>query len=127
MKQLFSLIGFLIITCSVAAQSNNQNKKVVTNSEPTYPKGDQALYAEVYSNLEYPEEAVKKHTVGEVMLSFDVKPDSSVSNVIIISGVGDGVDEAVGKYIERLKFAPALQNGRPVKMNTIYTFPVKAH
>ena len=127
MKQLFSLIGFLIITCSVAAQSNNQNKKVVTNSEPTYPKGDQALYAEVYSNLEYPEEAVKKHTVVEVMLSFDVKPDSSVSNVIIISGVGDGVDEAVGKYIERLKFAPALQNGRPVKMNTIYTFPVKAH
>jgi TonB family protein len=127
MKNLFLTFIFLLIGCSAFSQSDPQNKKVVTNSEPAYPKGEQALYTEVLYNLKYPEEAKKKYVEGEVMISFDVKPDSTVSNIIIISGVGNGVDEELKKYIEKLRFAPAIQNGKPVKMNTMYTFPVKAH
>lgn len=120
----------IILSSSLLAQEKSkegQNMKVVTNSEPTYPKGEQALYTEVMYNTKYPEEAKKKYIAGEVTLSFDVKPDSTVSNVIIISGVGNGVDEEVKKMVEQLKFAPAVQNGVKIKMNTIYTFPVKAH
>jgi TonB family protein len=119
----------LMISYSSFSQSKNdtQNINVVTNSEPVYPKGDQELYMEVMNKTKYPEEAKKSYAEGEVTLSFDVKTDSTVSNVIIISGVGHGVDEEVKKLIEKLKFAPAIQNGKPVKMSTMYTFPVKAH
>jgi TonB family protein len=128
MKKIFCLIILsLIVSFSFAQSTDPQNKKVITNSEPAYPKGDQALYAEVLNNIKYPEEAKKKYIEGEVMLSFDVKADSTVSNIIVISGVGNGVDEEVAKYIGKLKFSPAIQNGKAVKMNTMYTFPVKAH
>jgi TonB family protein len=108
-------------------KKDTQNKKVVTNSEPSYSKGDAALYAEVMNNTKYPQEAIKNYIEGEVTLSFDVRQDSLVSNIIIISGVEHGVDEEVKKLVEKLKFSPAVQNGKAVKMNTMYTFPVKAH
>jgi len=121
---------FLLVSAGVAAQEkagDPQNMKVVTNSEPAYPKGDPALYTEVMNTINYPEAAKKKYVEGEVTLSFDVKADSTVANVIIISGVGNGVDEEVKKLVEKLKFSPGLQNGKAVKMSTMYSFPVKAH
>ena len=78
-------------------------------------------------NLKYSDESKKKYIAGEVTLSFDVKVDSTVTNAVIISGVGYGVDEEVKKLIETLKFNPGVQNGTPMKMNTMYTFPIKAH
>ncbi|OFY87250.1 MAG: hypothetical protein A3F72_17275 [Bacteroidetes bacterium RIFCSPLOWO2_12_FULL_35_15] len=115
----FSNLGF--------AQADKQNIKVITNSEPTYPKGDQELYNYVFNNINYSEEAKKKYLEGEVMLSFDVKTDSTVTNIIVISGVGLGVDEEVKRIVQKIKFTPAKQNGIVVKMNTMYTFPIKAH
>ena len=100
---------------------------MVTNTEPAFPKGDNALFTYVYMNLKYSDESKKKYIEGEVTLSFDVKPDSTVTNAMVISGVGYGVDEEVKKLIQSLKFSPGVQNGMVIKMNTMYTFPIKAH
>lgn len=128
MKKFLSSCVFAFLTVSAFSQSGDpQNKKVITDSEPAYPKGEQALYSEVMYSIKYSEEAKSKYLEGEVTIGFDVKPDSTVSNITIISGVGYGVDEEIKKYIEKLKFAPAVQNGRKVKMSTMYTFPIKAH
>lgn len=126
MKYTVCLLLFIFAGTAVVAQ-DKQNIKVTTNSEPSYPKGDNALYTYVYMNLKYSEESKKKYIEGEVTLSFDVKPDSTVVNASVISGVGYGVDEEVKKLIQSLKFSPGMQNGTPIKMNTMYTFPVKAH
>ncbi len=127
MKKINLLL--LLIACSLISfsQTDKQNIKVVTNTEPTFPKGDQELYNYVYSNIRYSEEAKKKYLEGEVTLSFDVKIDSTVTNTIVISGLGYGVDEEVKRIVQKLKFSPAKQNGIIVKMNTMYTFPIKAH
>lgn len=127
MKNIILLLIFLLVSFVSFAQADKQNIKVVTNTEPSFPKGDNALYSYVYMNLKYSEESKKKYVEGEVTLSFDVKPDSTVTNAIIISGVGYGVDEEVKKLIQTLKFSPGVQNGMVIKMNTMYTFPVKAH
>ena len=126
MKKSAFLLMFIAFSVAGIAQ-DKQNIKVVTSTEPSYPGGDNVLYSYVMNNLKYPDEAIKKYISGEVMVSFDVKADSVVSNVIVISGVGYGVDEEVKKLIQTLKFIPAVQNGVVVKMNTMYTFPVKAH
>jgi TonB family protein len=130
MKKQIVLSIFLLFSIVDFAQqpvSDKQNMKVVTNSEPSYPKGDNELYTYVLYNVKYSEEAKKKYIEGEVTLSFDVRTDSVVCNMVLISGVGYGVDEEVKKLVQTLKFIPGLQNGAPVKMNTMYTFPVKAH
>lgn len=119
---MFSASGFAQET-----KPDKQNKLVVTDAEPSFPKGDNELYQYVLYNLNYSEESKKKYVEGEVSLSFDVKPDSTVSNMILISGVGYGIDDEVKKLIGKLKFIPGVQNGFPIKMNTMYSFPVKAH
>ncbi len=126
MKKIVFLL-ICIIACECAKAQDKQNIKIVTNTEPSYPGGDNVLYSYVMNNIKYPQGAIKKYIAGEVTLSFDVKADSTVTNVIVISGVGNGIDEEVKKLIQSLKFIPGVQNGTTVKMNTIYTFPVKAH
>lgn len=119
---LFSILGFAQET-----KPDKQNKQVVTDTEPSFPKGDNELYQYVLYNLNYSEESKKKYIEGEVTLSFDVKADSSVNNIVLISGVGYGIDDEVKKLIGKLKFIPGVQNGFPIKMNTMYSFPIKAH
>lgn len=119
---VFSVSGFAQET-----KTDKQNKQVVTDTEPSFPKGDNELYQYVLYNLNYSEESKKKYIEGEVTLSFDVKADSTVSNMVLISGVGYGIDDEVKKLIGKLKFIPGVQNGFPIKMNTMYSFPIKAH
>ena len=127
MKKIILSLVFILICIAGFSQTDKQNMKVTTDTEPSFPKGDNALYQYVLMNIKYSDEAKKKYIQGDVTLSFDVKSDSTVTNAIIISGVGYGVDEEVKKLIQSLKFIPAVQNGTVVKMNTMYTFPVKAH
>ena len=132
MKQVF-LVCILLLTVTAFAQKKDsvyhdpQNMKVVTDREPSYPKGEQALFMDVYYGIKYSEESKKKYIEGEVTLSFDVLTDSTVSNIIIISDVGYGVGEEVKKYVSKLKFTPAILLGTVAKMNVMWNFPVKAH
>jgi outer membrane biosynthesis protein TonB len=107
-------------------KTDKQNMQVTTQ-DAFYPKGEQALYTYVMYNVKYSEESKKNFTSGNVELSFDVMPDSTVKNARIISDVGYGVGDEVKKLVEKLKFAPAIQMGMKVKMNLIMGFPVKAH
>lgn len=119
---VFSVLGF-----AQEIKPDKQNKQVVTDTEPSFAKGDNELYQYVLYNLNYSEESKKKFIEGEVTLSFDVKADSTVSNMVLMSGVGYGIDDEVKKLIGKLKFIPGVQNGFPIKMNTMYSFPIKAH
>ena len=130
MKTILLIVFFqLLVICEVVAQDKNTDKQnmTVTTQDAFYPKGEQALYNYVLMNTRYPEESKKNYVTGNVELSFDVMPDSTLKNVKIISDVGFGVGEEVKKVVEKLKFAPAMQMGMRVKMNLIMDFPVKAH
>ncbi|HEV7232567.1 MAG TPA: energy transducer TonB [Bacteroidia bacterium] len=123
---LFSLLP-LGVFAQTTTKTDPQNIKVNNTRDPEYPKGEQALYQEVMMNVKYPPESIQRFVEGMVELSFDVKTDSTVANCVILKGIDTGVDEAVKKYVEKLKFAPARQNGVLVKMNVDMSFPVKAH
>ena len=111
---------------SGSPSADKQNMQVSTQ-DAFYPKGDQALYNYIMYNVKYPEESIKKYVEGNVELSFDVMPDSTIKNTKIISDVGYGVGEEVKKLLEKQKFAPAIMMGTKVKSNVIMDFPVKAH
>jgi TonB family protein len=129
---LVATIAFLCHFVNAQAQNkepynDKQNIAVVTEQEPFYPKGDMELYKYVLHAVKYSEEAKQKFVEGEVMLSFDVLPDSTVNNTNVISGVCCGINEEVQRVVKGLKFAPAMQNGIKMRMNVMMNFPVKAH
>jgi TonB family protein len=129
---LVAAISLLCHFIDVHAQNkepynDKQNIAVVTEQEPFFPKGDIELYKHVLNAVKYSDEAKQKVIEGEVMLSFDVSPDSTISNINVISGVCCGINEEVQRVVKELKFAPAMQNGIKMRMNVMMNFPVKAH
>lgn len=127
-----SSVFFLIILSVFARAQNSQgydyniNIKVRTDKEPEYPAGEMALFEYVFNNLEYPQDAVKAKLIGEVMLNFDVNPDSSLANFSVIKNVGYGIEERIIAILKPLKFSPGTINGNAVMKNITMSFPVEA-
>lgn len=122
-----------LLPLTVICQDNQKSTKkdtnfsVTTQQRPFYPGGDMELVMFFYKNITYSEEAIAKKISGNVMLSFDVLPDSTISNIAVLSNVGYGLEEQVVKLITPLKYAPGIQNGEAMKMNVILSVPVRAH
>ncbi len=121
---IFFSVAFLLLSFNqTKAQSNDpQNMQVVVNQEPHYPAGDQALYMLIYNKLKYPEKPKGTLIQGQVLLSFDVLPDSSLTNIVLLQGVEDSIDQQIINIMKSVKFAPSIQNNTPVKMNTMYSY-----
>ena len=124
---LLMIISFSSISQEVKKVYNDkQNMEVVLQQEAFYPSGEKALWKFFFKNMTYSQEAIDKKISGDVMVSFDVEIDSTITGVKVISGIGMGIDEEVVKLIKTLKYAPSIQNGVPLKMNVIVTIPVRA-
>jgi protein TonB len=102
------------------------NFTAVTQQEPFFMAGDQALYSYFFKNIQYSDSAISKKISGNVMISFDVMPDSTIANSIVLTGVGYGIDEEIVRLLRKLKYAPGIINGQATKMNVILTVPVRA-
>ena len=133
MRYLF-VFSILILFATLSKGQDNKaqqknpydvNFKVVTQQEPSYPAGDNALYSYLYNNIKYSDEAKEKNVSGNVMISFNVMPDSTLSDIMVLAGVGYGVDEELVRLIKPLKYIPGIQNSEKTKMNVILTIPIK--
>ncbi|HRY33836.1 MAG TPA: TonB family protein [Bacteroidales bacterium] len=133
MKPVFYmfLLPALLSLTSLAQETRKQyndaqNMPVVVQEEARFPAGMGALLKYFRDSLHYSQEAIDNRVNGQVMVSFDVMPDSSLSEIVVIDGVGFGVDEEVVRLFRQLKYAPSVQNGVIIKMNLMVTIPVRA-
>ncbi len=133
MKTQTSIIFiFLTTLCfsGVFAQENNNpydvNFKIDYNRQAQYPEGDEAFYAYIFKNISYSEEAKKNNASGNVLVSFDVETDSTLTNIIVLSSPGYGTDKEIVRLLTPLKFVPAVVNGQLIKQNMMLTIPVRA-
>lgn len=133
MKARFLLLTLFFVSFHLLGFSQEDPKnpydvnfKVNYDQEAHYPAGAEAFYAYIYKNITYTDEAKQKMISGDVLVSFDVMPDSTVSNIIILSSPGCGVDEEINRLIAPLKFAPAMAKGTPMRQNMMMSIPVRA-
>lgn len=132
MKTITVILAMALLPLTAICQGNQKsakkdtNFKVATQQVPYYPAGDKDLYMYFYKNIKYSREAIDKKISGNVMFSFDVLPDSTIANVIVLSSIGYGLEEQILKFLAPLKYAPGIQNGEKMKMNVILTVPVRA-
>ncbi len=120
---LVSLLFALL--CRAQDYSDPQNMDVNYNREADYPGGINKFIGDLWSQMEYTQEAIDARADGEIMVSFDVEIDSTVTGVSIISGMDYGITEEFERVLKTLKFTPALADGNLVKMNVMLTIPIR--
>lgn len=97
---------------------------VVVESMPEFPGGYEALMKYLQQNLKYPALAKEMGIKGRVFLSFVVERDGSVTDIIVLRGIGGGCDEEAIKVVERMpKWKPGTQRNQPVRVQ--FNLPIK--
>ncbi len=111
----------LLVSCSWLMGQNevqdgtHRNYTVVNEREAEFPGGQEALYKTLFQEMEYPEDAKAQGITGNVTVAFYVEADSSTSDVRALNDLGGGTKAEAERLIKSLKFAPAIQNGKPVR------------
>lgn len=127
MKKILYSLAFILLGFKIYTQdfSDPQNMHVNYTREAEYPGGITKFISDLWSMMEFTQEAIDKKIEGEIMVSFDVLPDSTISSISIINGLGYGIDEEFKRVLSEMKFIPALAEKNPVKMNMILNVPIR--
>ncbi len=128
MKKILVILSlFFAASLSVYAQNYDdpQNIDLQYNRDATYPGGMNKFITDLWNSMSYTQEAIDARVDGTITISFDVESDGKVIKVDIIDGLGMGIDEEVARVIKTMKFTTALVEGKAVKMNLMFTVPIR--
>ena len=92
---------------------------------PAYPGGDMALVNHCLRNMVYPAEAFVNKIQGDVIVSFIVDTDGSITDVKVANPVHPALDAEAVRVVKTIpkKFSPGKKDGKTVK--TTINLPVK--
>ena len=76
----------------------------------------------IQEKIRYPEIAKRAGVEGRVFVKAFVDSTGAVVKTEIIRGIGAGCDEAAMTAVEKVKFKPGMQRGKPV--NVQITVPI---
>ncbi len=90
---------------------------------PTFPGGQEAMYAWMKNNLRYPEMAAQNNIQGKVIIQFVVEKDGSIGEVKVARGRDQDLDKEAVRMVKSMpKFIPGRMNGQSVRV--WFTLPV---
>ncbi|CAG5073180.1 hypothetical protein DYBT9623_04683 [Dyadobacter sp. CECT 9623] len=98
-----------------AVTKQNAGPLTVAEQKPQFPGGHQAMLEYLKTNTKYPESASKALVSGSVFVRFTVAEEGSIGNIVIVKGVGFGLDAEAIRLVKNMpKWEPAVQNGKPL-------------
>ena len=109
------------------AEEKSGNFRVIESQEARFNGTDEELVLFFMQNIHYDSLAVRANAEGQVMISFTVNPDSTISNPTIVQKFGYNVDDQLIPIVSRLKFIPAQMNGVVIRSNHIISIPLRAY
>ena len=90
---------------------------------PEFPGGIEAMMDYLRGNLKYPESAKENNQEGRVFIGFVVEKDGSVTNVNVLRGVCEDLDNEAIRVVKAMpKWNPGMIEGKPVRVQ--YTLPI---
>lgn len=102
---------------------NSEMVFVAVQTPPSFPGGTSAFNEFLKKNLVYPQKAKARHIKGTVIITFVVRKDGSVSDLLVLRSPDDDLSgEALRVMHNCPAFIPGMQNGRAV--NCSYMVPV---
>lgn len=127
MKSVLLFLLFFLPGTYLGAQTDTALKEPPipdpTEEYPKYPGGDSAMKTFIAKNMKYPQEALDKRISGSVYISGMVEEDGSLTELIVMKGIGHGCDEEALRIVKLMKLIPGQKNGKPYRVKII--IPVK--
>ena len=95
----------------------------IVENMPMFRGGERKLMEFIGNNVVYPKEAIDAGIEGRVFVEFYIEKDGTVSNAIVLQGIGYGCDEEALRVIGLMpKWYPGKQRGKAVRVR--YTLPI---
>lgn len=103
MKSILTLF-FLIPVMLFSQENNNSNDSIIEHpdQEASFPGGPDAMQQYIADNIEYPPAAMKSGKQGRVFVEFVVNTDGSISDVKILRGVSEALDNESVRIINTM-------------------------
>lgn len=90
---------------------------------PEYPGGMVEFMKWLTKTLKYPEEALRRHTEGKVMVSFVVGKDGSLSDIKVVRSAGKLLDDEALRVMNLMpRWQPGKDKGKPCR--TMISIPI---
>ena len=83
---------------------------------PAPPPGRHAGSAKMVSSPPFPAEARNKGIEGNVVLTGQITRDGAVAGIEVLASSSPLLTDTARRYIEKWKFAPAVEDGKPVPL-----------
>jgi len=130
MKKLYSLLLFLVCgfpVFSLAQTTDTIDRGYILydpiETDPIFPGGQDSLFMFLKANIVYPKAAKKQKIEGNVLVSFVVEKEGSITNVKVVRGVDSLLDAEAIRVVKLMpKWIPATQNAEPVRV--MYRLPI---
>lgn len=98
--------------------SNDEEIFIVVEQMPELIGG----LASLNKHIVYPEMARRAQIEGRVIVEFIIDKEGNVMDPKIIRGIGGGCDEVALNAVQKIKFKPGMQRGKPVLVR--YSMPI---
>jgi len=96
---------------------------VIVEEDPAFPGGEEALQKFFAENIVYPRVAREAGADGRVMVSFVVEPDGRITNVKVVRGRIQALDDEAVRVTKLMpRWKPGKQRGKAVRCQ--FTVPV---
>jgi len=97
---------------------------ILVESQPEFPDGIEKLYKFLGNEIRYPPLAKEANIQGRVFINFVIETDGSITNIVVLRGIGGGCDEEAIRIVKSMpKWTPGKQRGTPVRVS--FNLPVK--
>jgi periplasmic protein TonB len=100
------------------AKNTDENTIYTSVSNPlAFPGGLDCLQKYLSKNVIYPSEQIKKHIGGNVIISFVIKKDATLTDIKLVRSPDASLGEEAIRVIQSTKFINGSQNGKPVRVS----------
>ncbi|TGE13081.1 TonB family protein [Hymenobacter elongatus] len=96
----------------------------VVDQMPEFPGGVEQMLLTIRSTTQYPKQARKDQSEGEVLLYFVVNEQGQVEQAEVVRSVHPALDAEALRLVQALPaFTPAMHHGRPAKVGFLFPLP----
>ena len=114
----------IVMKLNSGKELHNDSIYFLADSMPVFPGGDAALIQFMKEHLRYPAAARAGRTTGNVVVSFIVDRNGTLTNLKIIRGIGNGCEEEALRMLGTMpKWIPGKVKGKEVRVQM--NMPVK--
>ena len=92
----------------------------IVEESASFPGGIKAFYEFLGKNMKYPRQAQRMGIEGRVYVQFVVERDGSLTDIVVVKGIGAGCDEEAIRVLKNSpKWKPGKQRGKPVRQKMV--------